>query len=240
MRFGMKLMQFYFDFIYNPVYDLTTARLPLYQGLQRVCIGKLDEFDDGDRVLCVGVGTGNEIILILGINRNVNIVGVDYSNTALKKAHKKAMTWGKEIEVFTMDAERLEFTTESFNKVLCLHVMDFIEDKRKATAEILRVLKKGGQFIITYPSAKEGVKLGANLLKDGIRHNINSGKYIRILSGLLSTLVGGIVCIPLSFRPEQKFFSRCELEAMFSVLAGADFGIEDYPMYQDFIVYGRK
>lgn len=139
-----------------------------------------------------------------------------------------------------MDAQNLEFTTGSFDKVLCLHVMDFIEDKRKTTAEILRVLKRGGQFVITYPSAKEGVKLGANLLRDSIRYNTNSGKYIRVLSGLLSTLSGGIAYIPLIFRPEQKSYSRRELEAIFSELADADFQIEDYPVYHDFIVYGRK
>lgn len=139
-----------------------------------------------------------------------------------------------------MDAQSLEFTAGSFDTVLCLHVMDFVEDKRKTTAEILRVLKRGGQFVITYPSAKEGMKLGVNLLKDSIGHNINSGKYISILSGLLSTLAGGIVCIPLSFRPDQKFYSRRELEAIFSELTGGDFQIEEYPMYQDFIVYSRK
>lgn len=236
---GTKLMQLYFDFIYNPVYDLTTARLPLYQGLQKACIDKL-EFEDNDKALCVGVGTGNEIIRILRVNSKVSIVGMDCSDTALKKAYKKALTWGKEIEVLAMDAQSLEFTTGSFDKVLCLHVMDFIEDDRKATAEILRVLKEGGQFVITYPSDKEGVKLGVNLLKDSIRHNINSGKFIRVLPQLLAQILVGIVYLPLLFRPKKRFYSRRELEAIFSGLTGGDFQIEEYPMYQDFIVYGRK
>ena len=239
MRIGRKLMQLYFDFIYNPVYDFTTARLPLYQGLQRACIDKL-EFEDGDEVLCVGVGTGNEITLILGINSNVNIVGVDYSKIALQKAYKKALRLGKKIEVLAMDAQSLEFTTGSFNKVLCLHVMDFIEENEQVTGEIFRVLKEGGQFVITYPSDKEGAKLGVNLLKDSIRHNINSGKFTRVLPQLLAQILVGIVYIPLLFRPKKRFYLRRELEAIFSELTGGDFQIEEYPMYQDFIVYGRK
>ena len=239
MRVGRILIRAYFDLVYNPVYDFTTARFASYHRLQSKCVDKF-EFDDGDRVLCVGVGTGNEIIRILGINSKVNIVGVDYSKIALQKAYKKTLRLGKEIKVLAMDAQSLEFTTGSFNKVLCLHVMDFIEDDGKATAEILRVLKEGGQFVITYPSDKEGVKLGVNLLKDSIRHNINSGKFIRVLPQLLAQILVGIVYLPLLFRPKKRFYSRCELEAIFSELTGGDFQIEEYPVYQDFIVYGRK
>jgi len=239
MNFGKNMVRAYFDLVYNRLYDFTTARLAPYRTLQRTCIDKL-KFDDGDKVLCAGVGTGNEIICILKANSKVSIVGVDCSDTALKRAYKKALTWGKEIEVLTMDAQNLEFTTGSFDKVLCLHVMDFIEDKRKTTEEILRILRKGGQFVITYPSAKEGVNLGINLLKDSIRHNTNSGRCIRIFSGLLSILSGGLVYIPLIFRPGQKSYSRGELEAIFLELGVVNFQIEDYPVYHDLIVCGRK
>ena len=239
MRVGRILIRAYFDLVYNPVYDFTTAQFASYHRLQSKCVDKF-EFDDGDRVLCVGVGTGNEIIRILGINSKVNIVGVDYSKIALQKAYKKTLRLGKEIEVLAMDAQSLEFTTGSFNKVLCLHVMDFIEDDGKATAEILRVLKEGGQFVITYPSDKEGVKLGVNLLKDSIRHNINSGKFIRVIPQLLAQILVGAVYLPLLFRPKKRFYSRHQLEVMFNELTGGDFQIEEYPLYLDFIVYGRK
>ena len=234
-----KLTIAYFNLVYNPVYDFTTAQLGHYQRLQHTCINKFT-FDDGDKVLCVGVGTGNEIIRVLRVNSKVSIVGVDYSDTALKRAYKKALTWGKEIDVLAMDAQSLEFTTGSFDKVLCLHVMDFVEDDRKATSETLRVLKEGGQFVITYPSEKEGAKLGANLVKDIIRNNTNSGKLIRALPQLLARILVGMVYLPLLFRPKKRFYSRRELEAIFSELTGGDFQIEEYPMYQDFIVYGRK
>jgi ubiquinone/menaquinone biosynthesis C-methylase UbiE len=239
MRFGGKLMQLYFDSIYNPVYDFTTARLPLYQRLQRTCIDKL-EFEDGDEVLCVGVGTGNEITLVLGMNSNVSIVGVDYSKMALQKAYRKALKLGKKIESLTMDVRRLEFEAGSFDKVLCLHVMDFIGGNEQATAEILRVLKNGGQFVITYPSDREGVKLGANLLKDSIRYNIDSRNRFRALLTLAAQMVVGAVYLPLLFRSKKRAYSRRQLEAMFTELTSGDFQIEEYPMYQDFIVYGIK
>ena len=240
MSFAEKLMQAYFNSVYNAVYDITTARLNRYRQLQEKCISKL-ELNDNDRVLCVGLGTGNEIFHILETSRNVSIVGVDYSNTALQKAYEKASRLGKEVELIIMDVRCLEFATGSFDKVLCIHVMDFVEENEKVTGEILRVLKDGGQFVVTYPSDKEGARLGFNLLKDAIRHNINSGKHhIRALSESLAQMLVGIVYLPLLFRPKRKSYSRRELEVMITQLTTADFQIEEDPVYQDFIVYGTK
>ena len=239
MNFSRKLTQTYFNIAYNQVYDFTTARLNRYQELQERCISKL-ELRVNDKVLCVGIGTGNEVFHILEMNTDVNIVGVDYSNTALQKAYKKASRLGKEIELLLMDARRLEFAAGSFDKVLCLHVMDFIEENREVTNEILRVLKKGGQFVITYPSDKEGPKLGLNLLKDSVSHNMKSNNSLRSFLTLAAQVIVGPVYLPLLFRPKQKCYLRSELEAMITALTNGSFQIEEDPVYQDFIVYGRK
>jgi len=240
MNFSTKLLRAYFNFGYNRVYDFTTAKLHHYRQLQERCICKLD-LKDNDRILCVGIGTGNEVLRILHRNGNAHIVGVDFSKTALQKAYKKALTWGKQIDVLIMDARCLEFTTGSFDKVLCIHVMDFVEENEKVTDEILRVLKDGGQFVITYPSDKEGPRLGVNLLSDSVRHGINSGKHrIRAVSESLAQILVGIVYLPLLLRPKRKSYSRSELEAMISQLTMGGFEIEEDTMYQDFIVYGRK
>ena len=238
MSFTEKLIQAYFNLAYNQLYDFTTAKLQCYQELQRRCIGKLD-FRDDDRLLCVGVGTGNEIISIVEMNRNVNIVGVDYSNTGLQKLRKKALKINKDIRTIVMDARRLEFPAGSFDKVLCLHVVDFLEEHQQVTSEILRVLKGGGQFVITYPSEKEGAKLGANILRDSYRHNTSSRNYIIGLLTFLAQAAMGAVYIPLVLR-QRKSYSRRQLHEMFTQLTAMDFQIEEYSTYQDFIVWGRK
>lgn len=233
-------MKAYFDSIYNPVYDFTTARLNRYRKLQERCVGKL-EIEDDDRVLCVGVGTGNEILHILKTNRNVDIVGVDYSHTALRKAHKKALVLGKEIEGLIMDARYLEFAAGSFNKVLCIHVMDFVEENEKVTDEILRVLKDGGQFVITYPSEKEGPKLGFNLLRDKIFNRHESEKWsIKALLECIAQFVVSTVYLPLLLRPKKQSYSLYELTSMMSKLTNGDFQIEEDAVYQDFVICGRK
>ena len=240
MSFVSKLMRAYFDYAYNPVYDFTIARLNSYRKLQKRCVDKL-ELEDNDRVLCVGVGTGNEIFHILEVNRNVDIVGVDYSHTALQKAYKKAWALGKEIEGLIMDARRLEFAAGSFDKALCIHVMDFVQEKEGVTNEILRVLKAGGQFVITYPSDKEGPRLGVNLLRDNVRHGISSGKHrITTLLKSLARMLVGVIYLPLLFRPKRKSYSRSELEGLVSQSNTVDLQIEEDSIYQDFIVCGRK
>jgi len=66
MTFAGKLTRVYFDVVYNRVYDFTTGRLNRYRRLQRMCVGKLG-LKNHDKVLCVGLGTGNEVLHILRI-----------------------------------------------------------------------------------------------------------------------------------------------------------------------------
>ncbi len=240
MSFANRMLKAYFNLAYNRVYDFVVARLSHYHELQRKCIHKL-ELKDNDKILCVGLGTGNEIYHILQTNMNVNIVGIDFSKTALKRAYKRALTYGKEINVLLMDAQHLEFAAGSFDKVLCLHVMDFVSDCAEVTNEILRVLKDGGQFVITYPSGKEDVNLGLNLVKDHIRHHVDSGKnYMSIFLDLPVRILAGFVCLPMLLRREKRFYSRSELEAIITPSKPGCFWIEEDPLYHDFIVYGRK
>ncbi len=233
-------MKAYFNFIYNPVYDFTTGRLSRYHQLQEKCVDKLD-LKDKDRVLCVGLGTGNEVLRILEMNRNVNIVGIDYSHTALQKAYRKALALSKEIELLLMDTRFLQFPDGSFDKVLCIHLMDFVGEDEKVTGEIIRVLKKGGKFVITYPSAKEGTTLWANLLNDQIRNGIRSGKnVVRVLLGSLTQMMLGLIYLPLLFRPRRKSYSRGQLEEMITKLANTDLQMEEDFIYQALIVCGTK
>ena len=239
MSFSNKLVRLYFDLVYNSVYDLTTARLTAYRRWQQDCLSKL-RFEDGDAVLCVGVGTGNEIPYIWDGHRDIAVVGVDSSARALRKAYHKGRRQGREIKVLKMEAQELRYPAESFDKAICLHVMDFIEDHEKATAEIIRVLRDGGHFVITYPLGREGVNLGINLLRYGFQENIRSRKYGRALGELLGQAGLAALYLPLVLRAKQKSYSCRDLEGMFGRLNLAHFQIEEYPRYRDLIVYGEK
>ncbi|MFC1860184.1 class I SAM-dependent methyltransferase [Chloroflexota bacterium] len=240
MNLRASLIKAYFNYVYNPVYDFTTGRLNCYRKLQERCIGKL-ALKEKDRILCLGVGTGNEIFHILKMNRGVDITCVDYSLSALRKAQKKALAWGKDVEIFTMDARRLDFATGSFDEVVCIHVTDFIDGNEKVTGEILRVLKEGGQFVITYPQKKEGLSLGLNLLKDVFSWDPDNWICgVRAFLKSISQIVLGFVYLPLFLRSKKEVFLANELKAMFANLQAGVIEIEPFPIYQDYIVFGKK
>ena len=140
-----------------------------------------------------------------------------------------------------MDAQRLDFPAESFDTVICIHVMDWVDDNHQATGELFRVLKAGGQFVITYPSDKEGAKLGFNLMKDMIQTNSDSGKHpVQAFLITAAQMLTMLVYVPLVSRPNKKSYSRRALEKMIRQAKGGSIQIDEDVVYQDFIVYGRK
>ena len=236
------LMRLYFDGVYNRAYDLTVARLSPYRRLQAHCLDKL-ELNGDKSILCVGVGTGNEVLGVLARNGtgNLSLTGVDTSMSGLGRAYRKAQGRGKEIATLRMDAHRLGFRDGSFDVVLCLHLMGFLEDDARATGEVFRVLKGNGQFVITYPSGRGGPGLAGEIWH-GVREKLRAGKYTQAMGECLAGLGAGVLYMPASLwvRPKQGFYSLPDLKALLSSFTPGGYSIEEDPVYQDFIVYGRK
>jgi SAM-dependent methyltransferase len=229
----------YFDHVYNPTYDFTVGRFTVYQKLQGKCIERLGLRPDA-RVLCVGVGTGNEIKHLLQARPDVQITGIDMSELALQKATEKARQLGSRIETRRMDARHLEFPDESFDNVLCIHLMDFVPEGEEATREIMRVLCRNGRFAVTYPADLEGVGLGASFLREGVGENIRKRRYLAALAEMGAAAVVAFVYVPLLFRAKQQVYTEEQLRAMYSHLGAGNLTIEPHRAYFDFLVTGSK
>ena len=238
MRRKFKL--WYFNHIYTPIYDFGIAQSAPYQRLQVCCLSKLN-FQSVDRVLCIGVGTGNEIVGILKKEGDVSITGIDTSRKALDRAQRKALKLGKKMEVFEMDAHKLEFVDETFDKALCLHVMGFLENDEAATREIVRVLKKGGQCVVTYPSGIGSTKLGREMTCS-IWQDFKSMRFISAFKRFAALIVGGVAYAPISswVRPSRGFYSDKSLTAMLDSIGLSEYAIEEDKAYQDYVVCGAK
>ncbi|MFD1343234.1 class I SAM-dependent methyltransferase [Litorisediminicola beolgyonensis] len=91
--------------------------------------------------LCCGQGNVTEALVKAGHA----VTGVDFSSKMLAYARKR-VPGGDFVEA---DAQDLPFDDGSFDAVVCSFGLMHIPDQPKALAEIRRVLKPSGQFIMT-------------------------------------------------------------------------------------------
>jgi len=106
-------------------------------------------FDKKGRILDVGTGTGFLALLLSELGHEV--VGIDISIGMLEKARSKS----REVQFKLGDAENLPFTDESFDGVVCRHVLWTLPDPEKAVSEWYRVTKPDGKVVIIDGSYKK-------------------------------------------------------------------------------------
>lgn len=103
-------------------------------------------FHSGDRVLIPGVGSGHDLPFLPD---DIMVEGVDISDVMLKIARAKVRLYGiHNANLSIMDAENLQFEDNSFDKAILGLFLTCVFDPRKAFAEVVRVVKPGGQILI--------------------------------------------------------------------------------------------
>jgi phosphatidylethanolamine/phosphatidyl-N-methylethanolamine N-methyltransferase len=127
-----------------PIYDIVFG--PVFRQGRRAAVVAAEAV--GGRVLEVGVGTG---LSLSDYSRGTRVFGIDISDPMLDKARQKVKAEGltnvEAIEV--MDAENLELPDASFDVVVAQYVVTAIPNPEKALDEFVRVLRPGGEIIIT-------------------------------------------------------------------------------------------
>ncbi|QWR77575.1 class I SAM-dependent methyltransferase [Candidatus Magnetomonas plexicatena] len=104
-------------------------------------------FKSGDKLIIPGVGTGYDLP---DIPAGVIIHGVDISDVMLGIAKTKLRLHEKNnnINLSIMDAEKLDFPSNTFDKAILGLFLTCVYDPQKAFAEIVRVMKPGGEILI--------------------------------------------------------------------------------------------
>lgn len=101
---------------------------------------------EGDKVLFIGIGTGEDLKFL---PKGVDIVGVDITDEMLDIARKKAEKLNlKGAQILNMDGENLDFEDNSFDVVVLNLILSVIPDGHKCLSEAYRVLKPGGKIAI--------------------------------------------------------------------------------------------
>lgn len=99
---------------------------------------------EGD-VLEIAVGTGRNLPFY---PRGVRLTGVDFSPAMLEIARSRAGEAGIDVELREGDAQALDFADASFDTVVCTLSLCSIPDDRRAVAEVKRVLRPGGRYLL--------------------------------------------------------------------------------------------
>ncbi len=98
----------------------------------------------GDLILDAGCGTGVFTLDLLHLG--CHIIGIDLSMPMLARAKQKAREYP--FRIVLADLLSLPFSENSFDKVISVTALEFIEDGRGAIDELFRVTKRGGSLVV--------------------------------------------------------------------------------------------
>ena len=118
------------------------------------------DIQPGDTILELGCGSGYAMKLILEKNIADKVVGLDISPVVIRSAairNKKALQ-NEKAKLVQGNVKNLPFEDEHFEKVFSIHVIYFWDDLAATITEIVRVLKPGGDCILTLYNGKEEEK----------------------------------------------------------------------------------
>lgn len=109
----------------------------------------------GDDILEIGVGTG---LTLPYFTAGTRVLGADLSLDMLKVASRKVVAQGLSHVrgLMVMDACRLGFEPERFDAVTAQFVITLVPDPEQALAEMDRVLKPGGEIVISSRLVDDG------------------------------------------------------------------------------------
>ncbi len=115
------------------------------------------DLEPGCRVLDVGCGNGRHTAAAFRLPRAV-VVGMDTARPDLKKArdrlefHERLGQHGGGIwSLCSADGRHLPFRGEYFDLVICSEVLEHISAHERAVAEFWRVLRPGGDLVLSVP-----------------------------------------------------------------------------------------
>jgi phosphatidylethanolamine/phosphatidyl-N-methylethanolamine N-methyltransferase len=127
---------------YSSFYDVVFGRV--FHSGREMAPALLDLFP-GARLLEVGVGTGLSLPLL---PRNISITAIDLSQKMLNHAKKRVAELAlRNTELIKMDATRLEFPDQTFDRVLAAYFVSTVPDPVSVVLEMKRVCKSGGLLV---------------------------------------------------------------------------------------------
>ncbi len=136
--------------LWAPIYDQTVNRI-FATGRKRAL--ELINLQAGERVLIVGVGTGEDLPLL---PEGVEAVGIDLSPSMLAKARQKLRKCTANIRLIEGDAQSPLVDERSFDAAILNLILSVIPDANMCLRTTLGALKPGARVVVFDKFLPEG------------------------------------------------------------------------------------
>jgi len=129
-----------------PLYDPFTRLIGVESAHRK--LAEQAELESAARVLEIGCGTGNLVLLVKRMRPQLKVVGLDPDPKALARAGRKARRAALPLELDPGFADALPYPDGNFDRVLSSLIFHHLQaDLRVASLrEVLRVLRPGGSL----------------------------------------------------------------------------------------------
>jgi len=98
-----------------------------------------------ERILDIGCGEGYQMSYI--VEQGTQVIGLDLSVERLKQAKNRV----RNADLVCASSERLPFKSQIFDKVMCLELLEHLNEPRKTILETESVLKERGTLVVSVP-----------------------------------------------------------------------------------------
>jgi arsenite methyltransferase len=142
----------------------------------------------GDTVIDLGSGAGNDVFVARAITgEKGKVIGIDFTDEMIAKARINNDKLGfNNVEFRFGDIEKLPVSDNQADVIISNCVLNLVPDKKKAFAEMYRVLKPGGHFsvsdIVITGELPEKVKSAAEVYAGCIGGAVKKEEYLKLIN----------------------------------------------------------
>ena len=175
---------------------------------------------EGDTVLDLGSGAGNDVFVARKLaGERGRVLGVDMTEAMVAKANENKQKLGFEnVEFLLGEIEQLPVKDDSVDVVISNCVMNLVPDKKRAYAEVHRVLKTGGHFsisdIVLQGELPEGIRKAAEMYAGCVSGALVREDYMNAIksAGFKNITINKERAIAMPDQILRQYASKEELE----------------------------
>lgn len=146
------------------------------------------EIKQGDTVVDLGSGAGNDVFIVRSIvGESGKVIGIDMTEAMIKKARINNIKLGFKNVIFKLgEIENLPIEDNSVDVVVSNCVLNLVPNKKKAFDEIYRILKPGAHFcisdIVIQGEMIDALRESAELYVGCVAGALQQDEYLKIIS----------------------------------------------------------